>query len=125
MRPLVLCLSLLAMTLPAVAQQAAPPPSAEISADLGNCSAALTVTGADQKPVYAARVTARVQYGAFGVKKLDLEAYTGADGKVRITHLPNTLKHSMTIHVSKGDIEESVDFDPVANCHPTYNVQLH
>ena len=41
--------------------------------DLGPCSAAITVTGADSKPVYAAKITARVQYGVMGIQKLDLE----------------------------------------------------
>jgi hypothetical protein len=104
------------------AQNAAP--EAEISAGLGSCSALLTVTGTDNKPVYAAKITARVRYGAFGVKKLDLEAFTGPDGRVKITHLPEVLKKTMTIHIIKGDLEDEVDFDPIEKCHATFNVQL-
>jgi Ethanolamine utilization protein EutJ (predicted chaperonin) len=47
---------------------------AEISADLGSCSALIAVTGVDAKPVYGAKMTTRVRYGLMGVKKLDLEA---------------------------------------------------
>jgi hypothetical protein len=104
------------------AQSAAAP--AEISADLGSCSALINVTGADSKPVYAAKITTRVQYGAFGVKKLDLEAFTGADGQLKITHLPETMKRPMAIHIRKDDMEEDVDFKPSVQCHAIFNVQL-
>jgi hypothetical protein len=97
----------------------------EISADLGPCSAAITVTGADSKPIYGAKITARVQYGLMGVKKLDLEAYTGTDGKLKITRLPESLKKPMVIHVSKGDKEDEVEFKPAQSCQATFNVQLH
>jgi hypothetical protein len=105
------------------AQSAAAP--TELSADLGSCSALITVTGTDSKPVYAAKISMRVQYGPFGVKKLDLEAFTGGDGRLKITHLPETLKREMTIHIRKDDMEEIVDFMPSLQCHATYNVQLH
>lgn len=100
------------------------PASAEISADLGPCSALITVSDADSKPILNAKVSARVQYGMMGVKKLDLEAYTSADGKVKITRLPETLKKPMIIHVSKGDKGEQVEFRPAERCHATFEVQL-
>lgn len=99
-------------------------PASEISADLGSCSALLTVTDADAKPITNAKITARVQYGAFGVKKLDLEAYTAADGKVKITHLPASLKKPMIIHVEKGEKGDQVEFKPADRCNATFNVQL-
>jgi hypothetical protein len=101
--------------------QAAP---TEISADLGPCSALVTVSDADAKPIYGARITARVQYGIMGVKKLDLEAFTGSDGKVKITHLPESLKKPMVIHISKEDKGDEVEFKPAERCHATFEVQL-
>jgi hypothetical protein len=100
------------------------PAIAAISAGLGNCSALVVATGADSKPLYGAKVAARVQYGMMGMKKLDLEAYTGVDGKLKIADLPATLKRPMRIHVSKDDKDEMVEFDPEKNCHATLNVQL-
>jgi len=96
----------------------------EISADLGPCSAAITVTGEDSKPIYAAKITARVQYGLMGIKKLDLEAYTGSDGKLKITRLPESLKKPLVIHVSKDDKEDQVEFNPAQKCHATFDIQL-
>jgi hypothetical protein len=115
------CLIVLAPR-PGSAQSAAPP--AEISADLGPCSAHITVTGTNAKPVYAAKITARVLYGPFAVKKLDLEAFTGADGQVTITHLPAIRKKTMTIYIRKDDDEETVDLTPGSSCHSSFSVQL-
>jgi hypothetical protein len=98
--------------------------SAEISADLGRCSAIISVTDADSKPIYGARITARVQHGAMGVKKLDLEAFTGPDGKVKITRLPESLKKPMVIHVDKDNKGDLVEFKPALSCHATFDVQL-
>jgi hypothetical protein len=107
------------------AQSAPTPAPAEISADLGSCSATINVTGADSKPVYAAKVATRIRYGAFGVKRLDLEAFTGSDGQVKITHLPEVLKKPMYIHVTKDDKDEMVEFKPSERCMATFDVQLH
>jgi len=97
---------------------------AEISADLGTCSVLIAVTGIDSKPIYGAKINTRIQYGLFGVKKLDLEAFTGSDGQVKITNLPELLKKPMYIHISKGEKEEIVEFKPDVRCHATFDVQL-
>jgi hypothetical protein len=112
------------IAVPHTATAQSQPAPAEISADLGPCSAAITVTGADSKPIYGARITARVQYGLMGVKKLDLEALTGQDGKVKITRLPESLKKPMVIHVDKDDKGDQVEFKPAERCHATFDVQL-
>lgn len=123
--PVVLALgSLLCIAAVAGIAQDTPPVPAVISADLGSCSATIHVTGADSKPVYAAKVTTRIRYGAFGVKRLDLEAFTGADGQVKITHLPEVLKKPMYIHVTKDNKDEMVEFKPSERCEATFDVQL-
>jgi len=103
---------------------AAAVPPTEISADLGACSALITVTGIDSKPIYGAKVNTRIQYGLLGVKRLDLEAFTGSDGSVKITSLPEALKKPMYIHISKGEMEEIVEFKPAVRCRAVFNVQL-
>jgi hypothetical protein len=115
------CLIVLAPR-PGSAQSAVPP--AEISADLGPCSAHITVTGTNAKPVYAAKVTARVLYGPFAVKKLDLEAFTGVDGQVTITHLPEIRKKTITIYIRNDADEQAVDMTPSSSCHSSFSVQL-
>lgn len=120
--PLLLIVFLIAV--PRIAKTQSEGGANEISAELGPCSALLTVTDAGSKPIYGAKITARVQYGFMGVKKLDLEAFTGSDGKVKITHLPASLKKPMVIHVAKGDKGDQVEFDPGTRCHATFDVPL-
>jgi len=96
----------------------------EISADLGPCSALITVTGADSKPVYSAKVTTRIRYGFMAAKKLDLETYTSADGQVKFVGLPDVLKKPMYLYISKDDKMATVEFKPDEHCHATFDVRL-
>lgn len=96
----------------------------EISADMGSCSALITVTGTDSKPIYSAKVTTRIRYGVMGVKKLDLETYTSAGGQVKITNLPEELKKPMYIYIVKDDKQEIVEFKPELRCHAIFDVLL-
>jgi len=97
---------------------------AEISADLGTCSALISVTGVDLKPIFGAKITTRIRYGFMGVKKLDLEAFTGANGQIKITNLPKLLKKPMYIYINKDDKQEIVEFKPEVRCRATFDVQL-
>jgi hypothetical protein len=111
--------------LPGTAQSnAAGVPPTEISAELGTCSALITVTGADSKPVYNAKVTTRIRYGLMGVKKLDLETYTSTSGQAKIVKLPEVPKKPVYINISKDDKLETVEFKPDVHCRATFNVQL-
>jgi hypothetical protein len=99
-------------------------PPTEISADLGGCSALITVTGTDSKPVYNAKVTTRIRSGFMGAKKLDLEAYTSAAGQVKIVKLPEVPKKPVIIYIDKDGKTESVEFKPEVRCRATFDVQL-
>lgn len=103
--------------------RAAVPPT-EISADLGTCSALITVTGTDTKPVYNAKITTRIRYGMMGSKKIDLETFTSANGQVKIVGLPEVPKKTVYIYISKDDKMETVEFKPDVHCRATFDVQL-
>ena len=116
-------LVLMPVSVSAQGNTAAVPPT-EISADLGTCSALVTVTGADSKPIYNAKVSTRIRYGALGVKKLDLETFTSAAGQVKIVKLPEVPKKPIYIYVSKDDKLEMVEFTPDVHCRATFDVVL-
>jgi hypothetical protein len=122
--PLLMCLMLTHSQFGGAQSTPAAATPSEISADLGPCSALIIVTDSDLKPIYGAKVTTRIQYGLLGVKKLDLEAYTGVDGQLRITKLPETLKKPMYIHIAKVDKMETEEFKPELQCRATFKVQL-
>jgi hypothetical protein len=123
--PLLFCLVLVCSQLGSAQNTSAATVPGEISADLGPCSALIAVSGPDSKPIYGAKVTTRIQYGVFSVKKLDLEAFSGADGRIKITNLPETLKKPMYIHITKDGKQGVEEFKPELNCHATFNVQLN
>jgi len=122
---LLCCLLLVCSQLGSAQNTSAAAKPGEISADLGPCSALIIVSGPDSKPIYGAKVTTRIQYGVFSVKKLDLEAFSGADGRIKITNLPETLNKPMFIHIAKDGKQEVEEFRPELNCHATFNVQLN
>ena len=124
--PATLLFSLIVLCLQPGMAQTAPAAVAptEISADQGACSALINVTGADSKPIYSAKIAARIRYGAFGAKKLDLETYTSAAGQAKIVGLPNEPKKPIFIYVTKDDKMEILEFKPDVHCQATFDVQL-
>ena len=74
-----------------VSQTQAPAPNEKvpvIDGGAGSCYVDLTVRGTDGKPVYAATVRVHIKYGFGGTRRLDLEAGTNSDGKVKFSGLP-------------------------------------
>jgi hypothetical protein len=113
------------MPLAALAQGSTPAVEpTQISADLGTCSALISVTDKNAKPIYNAKVSARVRYGMMGAKKLDLETFTSAAGQVKFINLPEVPKKPIYFYVSKDDLLEIVEFAPDVHCHATFDVVL-
>src|ERR1700738_5288505 len=58
------------------------------------CELQLTVTTVDDKPVYDAKVKVHIAYRFGGFHKLDLEAATNAEGKVKFVGLPPRVRRA-------------------------------
>jgi hypothetical protein len=96
-----------------------------IDGGVGRCSLELTVLGVDRKPVYAATVTAHVKYGFGGLRRLDLEAGTNSDGKVRFAGLPDRVQRPpLEFHASRDELVGIAAFDPSAECQAKREVVL-
>ena len=117
--------TILLLLLP-LAQAQTPDPHSIPSVDgaVGSCSADFTVTDADKKPVYNAKVKVHIAYGFMSVRKLDLEVSTNADGKARFTGIPNRLKRPLTFQASEGDREAEVTDDPSTSCNTQFTMVL-
>ena len=96
----------------------------KISADLGNCTADFHVTGADTKPIYNARVHTLIKYGAFGLRKTELEVRTDSTGQASVINLPNYSKKPITFDVSNGTATSTIEFSPDKECHAKYEITL-
>lgn len=97
------------------------PPSTEkapaIEGGAGPCSVELTVRSRDGKPIYGATVKVHVKYGFGGIRRLDLEAGTNSDGKVRFAGLPAKVQRPpLEFHASKDDLAGVAIFDPAVEC---------
>lgn len=122
---------LLSAAIGAAQSQSTNPSSSEkdkvpvIDGGAGPCSLDLTVLGPDGKPVYAATVKVHIAYGFGGFHKLDLQAGTNQDGKVRFTGLPDRVKRPpLEFHASKDALEGIVTDDPTTECQAKHEVRL-
>jgi hypothetical protein len=96
-----------------------------IQGGAGPCSLELTVMGADGKPAYAATVKVHIAYGFGAMRRLDLEAGTNSDGKVKFTGLPRRVaRPPLEFHASKDEFEGVAAFDPSTECQAKHDVTL-
>lgn len=92
----------------------------------GACSLELTVNGPDGKPVYAATIKVHIAYGFGGVRKLDLEAATNSEGKLKFTGLPARVRRPpLEFRASKDDLEGVATYDPSSECEAKHDISLH
>jgi hypothetical protein len=122
----VLCSMLVAVLLFSEAQaQASSEQVPVIQGDAGPCSLELTVRGADGKPIYAATVKVHIKYGFGGMRRLDLEAGTNSEGKVKFTGLPDRVQRPpLEFHASKDDFTGTGLFDPSTECQARHDITL-
>jgi hypothetical protein len=104
---------------------AAPTPIPTIDGAAGPCSLDLTVLTPDRKPAASATVKVHIAYRFGGFHKLDLEAGTNADGKVKFTGLPSRVRRSvLEFQATKDDLSGTIQYDPSADCHGTKEITL-
>ena len=122
----VLCSLLVAFPLLSVAQgQSHNEKVPVMDGGAGPCSLELTVTGADGKPVYAATVKVHIAYGFGGMRRLDLEAGTNSDGKVKFAGLPARVhRPPIEFHASKDEFDGVAAYDPSTECQTKHDITL-
>src|SRR5580658_3928814 len=122
----VLCSILLAPSLLSGTQTQSPNEKVPvIQGGVGPCSIELTVMGANGKPVYAASVKVHIAYGFGGMHRLDLEAGTNSDGKVKFAGLPARVQRPpLEFHASKDEFEGVAGFDPSSECQAKHDITL-
>ena len=122
----VLCTLVVAVTLFSRAQTPAHNEEVPvIRGGAGPCSIELTVRDADGKPVYAATVKVHIAYGFGGMRRLDLEAGTNSDGKVKFAGLPARVQRPpLEFHALKEEFEGVAAFDPSKECEARHDITL-
>jgi hypothetical protein len=91
----------------------------------GPCSLELTATTPDGKPVYDATIKVHIAYGFGGFRKLDLQAGTNVDGKVKFTGLPSRVRRPpLEFLASKEQLVGTVTYDPGVECQAKHDLVL-
>jgi hypothetical protein len=91
----------------------------------GPCSVEFTITTADGKPAEAATVKVHIAYGFGGFHKLDLQAGTNSDGKVKFTGLPSRVRRSLLeFEASKDQLVGTATYDPATECQGKREMKL-
>ncbi len=96
----------------------------QISADIGPCWVAFTVTDAAHKPVYLAKIHTIIRYGFLNKRKTELELQTDTNGKGKFTGLPHEVKKPIEFDITYKDQNKTVTHDPATNCHQNMEVEL-
>lgn len=95
-----------------------------IDGGIGSCSVQFEVTDTSQKPVYAAKVSVRLAYGFMKMHKLDLQAATNIDGKVRFVGLSAKATQPLEFHARKNDAEGVAVVDLSKDCKSEHTIVL-
>lgn len=94
-------------------------------AESGPCAIELTVTGADAKPVFAARIDYHAAYGFMGTHKLDMTVYTNAQGKAKFAGIPAKVrKPPIEFRASKDNLVGLATMDPTAECQAKHDIVM-
>ena len=120
MKILILALFLM----PALAQTPDPKSVPVIDGGLGPCTAEFTITDADNKPVYLAKIKVHIAYGFLSARKLDLEVSTNVDGKARFTGLPDRTKRGLFFDADEGERTGTAFDDPSKTCQAQFPITL-
>ena len=120
MKILILALFLM----PALAQTPDPKSIPVIDGGLGPCTAEFTITDADNKPVYLAKIKVHIAYGFLSARKLDLEVSTNVDGKARFTGLPDRTKRGLFFDADEGERTGTAFDDPSKTCQAQFPITL-
>jgi hypothetical protein len=128
MTVLILTSALLPAQKPSPTPTPAPQPAQEvpvIDGGAGPCSVEFTVTDATGKPIYAANVKVHMAYGFAGIRKLDLEAGTNTEGKVKFKGLPAKVRNPpLEFNASKDQLVGIATYNPATECQALHDIML-
>jgi hypothetical protein len=115
---------LLMFASPARADQKADPVPV-VDAGRGGCSVDFRVTDSNKQPIYHATVYVKIKYGFLGLRRMELQVDTNADGRARVTGLSSqTRKEPLSFRIWYHDAAKTVLHYPAVDCNKHYDVTL-
>lgn len=96
-----------------------------IDGGLGPCWVELQVNDGNGKPVFGVKVNVHIAYGFMGIRKMDLEAQTNVDGKVRFAGLPAKVHNPpLEFKASKDQLIGLAIDNPSSECQARHDIVL-
>lgn len=96
-----------------------------IDAGLGPCSLELQVNDGYAKPVVSADVKVHFAYGFMGARKMDLEANTNINGKVKFAGLPAKVRNPpIEFKAAKDQLTGVATYNPATECQAKHDIVL-
>ena len=116
----------LALMLPALALGAEQKDSIPtVDAGRGSCSVDFRVTDSNKQPIYHATVYVKIKYGFLGLRRMELQVDTNADGRARVTGLSfKTRKEPLSFRIWYREAAKTVLHYPAVDCNKHYDVTL-
>jgi hypothetical protein len=101
----------------------APQPIPVMDGEAGPCTLELTVTTGHGTPVYAAIIRVHLAYGFAGIRKLDLQAGTNWEGKVKFVGLPSKIRGAPAeFRATKDQLTGIALFEPELECQGRHDI---
>ncbi len=101
----------------------APQPIPVMDGEAGPCTLELIVTTGHGVPVYAAIIRVHLAYGFAGIRKLDLQAGTNWEGKVKFVGLPSKIRGApVEFRATKDQLAGIALFDPQLECQGRHDI---
>lgn len=96
-----------------------------IDGGLGPCYVEFQVKDGNGKPVFAAKVNVHIAYGFMGIRKMDLEAQTNVNGKLKFTGLPAKVHNPpLEFKASKDQLSGLATYNPASECQASHDIVL-
>lgn len=121
LRAWIMCTIALAFAGLALAAEAEIP---TVDGHLGSCSRDFTVWDQYHRPIYNARISVLIRYGALGLHRMSLEVGTDSEGRARVTGLPEKTKKPLEFKITSGQSSRQLMLDMTTDCKASVDVNL-
>ena len=95
-----------------------------VNGGAGPCSVEFIALDGDVKPVYGAVITVHVEYGFLGLKELDLQVATNADGVAQFSGLPEDTDGAYFFEAFTESLKGVAVYNPDHECRGRHNIYM-
>jgi hypothetical protein len=93
-----------------------------VDAEAGPCSVEFTAYDGSGHPVYGAQIQVHVDYGIFGLRQLDLQVGTDADGRARFEGLPDDTDGVLFFEANTDRLKGVAVYYPAFECRGRHTI---